>query len=92
VKDDQGRVLSEYKQPGDAYMGTKEEKSLLARSNIVYKCLSPVWQEVEVDLGRWATKIKIFEILNYWREASFCLMYRFEQAMRWWRYNEEHSD
>ncbi len=60
VKDDQGRGLSEYKQPGDAYMGTNEEKSLLVRSNIVYNCLNPVWQEVEVDLGRWQQRYQIF--------------------------------
>ena len=31
------------------YMGTKGPKSLLARSNIVSKCLDPEWFEVEID-------------------------------------------
>jgi hypothetical protein len=52
VKDDQGTVLFAYSQPGDNYMGSREDKSLLVRSNIVRNCLNPTWQEVEVDLGR----------------------------------------
>ena len=52
VKDDQGTVLFAYRQPGESYMGSMDEKTLLVRSNIVRNCLNPTWQEVEVDLGR----------------------------------------
>jgi hypothetical protein len=54
VTDDKGKVLLEaYSPPGDSYMGTKEQKSLIVKSNVIKNCLDPEWFEVEVDLGRY---------------------------------------
>jgi hypothetical protein len=54
VMDEKGNVLLDaYSSPGDGYMGTKEPKSLIARSNIVKNCLDPEWFEVEIELGRY---------------------------------------
>jgi hypothetical protein len=52
VKDAEGNVLFPYTSPGDDYMGTKEQKSQIIRSDIVKNSLNPVWLEVEVDLDR----------------------------------------
>jgi hypothetical protein len=54
ITDENGKVLLEsYSAPNEAYMGTKEPKSIIARSNIVRNCLNPVWFEVEIELGRY---------------------------------------
>jgi hypothetical protein len=53
VMDETGSVLHEtYSSPDQNYMGTKEEKSLVSKSNIVKNCLDPEWSEVEIELHR----------------------------------------